>query len=274
MPFLGTISSPDNARVKYLRSLKNKRRARYREKRYLLEGFRVVSHALQEGHRLVFVFHTEDFTATEYGRRLIQGLAQAEIAVWRVARAVMKTVSDTVTSQGILAVASMGEVEPTAAAHVALVLILDSIRDPGSVGTILRTAQATGVGAVILSSGCADPYSPKAVRAGAGAHLALPTLPDMPWSKIAELVGEKQPVLADPRGEITPWEMDWTSPTALIVGNEAHGAGPEARVLARHRVRLPMSGGVESLNVAIAAAVILFEAQRQRLAGSHVAKLG
>ena len=264
MTFCGMITSPDNAKIKYVRSL-HKKRVRYREKRYLIEGLRLVSHALQRGLEPASAFYSEVLAATAAGERLVERLGSCEATVaWCVSRGVMKIMSDTVTPQGVLAVMPMQEVPPAVALRATLLLILDNIRDPGNLGTILRTAQATYVEAVVLSRGCVDPYSPKVVRAAMGAHFALPLLHGATWQTIEKLVSGKRCVLADARAQLTPWEFDWTLPVALIVGNEAHGPSGEARRIGQLSVRLPMAEGAESLNAAIAAAVLLFEVQRQR----------
>ena len=177
--------------------------------------------------------------------------------------------ADTVTPQGIAAVLPMAEPDAAAARLAGFLLVLDNLRDPGNLGTILRTAQAAGVDAVALSMGCVDLYSPKVVRAAMGAHFGLTVLPGQSWDEITALAAGKQVLLADLGGDLTPWQVDWRRPTALIIGNEAHGAGPEARALAQQAVRLPMEADMESLNAAIAAAVFMFEAQRQRRWADH-----
>ena len=267
MPFLGTIVSPDNAKIKSVRSLKNRKRVRYREKRYLIEGARALAQALDQGCQLVLCFHTEAFTSTERGQALVQALTEGDAGVWQVSPSVMSSMSDTTTPQGIIAIAPMPEAETALAMEATLLLVLDSIRDPGNLGTILRTALATGVEAVLLSKGCVDPYSPKVVRAGMGAHLPLAIFPMLDWPDIAELVANKSCFLADAQGTRTCWDVDWTVPSALFIGGEAYGAGPQAQALAQYTVRLPMAEGIESLNAAIATAVFLFEIQRQRQSG-------
>ena len=261
MTFLGTITSPDNAHVKYARSL-HKKRARYRDKRYLLEGLRLVGHALDAGHRPALAFYTSEFAAGP-GGALVRALHEADTPTWLVASAVLERIADTVTPQGIVAVLPLPE-PPPLPADASLLLVLDEIRDPGNLGTILRTAQATRVDAVLLTPGCVDPYAPKVVRAGMGAHLSLALHPDTPWDAILRLTAGTRRVLAEAAAPRTLWEWDWTAPTALIIGGEAHGAGPEARATAEAGLCLPMAEGTESLNAAIATAVFLFEAMRQR----------
>jgi len=259
-----TITSPDNAHIKYARSL-HKKRVRHREKRYLVEGLLLVAHALQRDRWPAFIFYSEAFAATERGKLLVESLSASEDSTtWCVPPGVMRLLSDTVTPQGIVGVMPMQDLPLALAQSATLLLVLDNIRDPGNLGTILRTAQATCVEAVVLSKGCVDPYSPKVVRAAMGAHLDLALFHSVTWPDIERLVEGKRRVLADAGGQFTPWEFDWAPPVALFVGNEAHGAGPEARRMAQEGVRLPMAKGAESLNAAVATAVLLFEAQHQR----------
>lgn len=261
MTLLGTITSPDNAHVKYARSLHTKR-ARTRDKRYLLEGLRLVGHALDAGHRPALAFYTAEFAAGP-GEGLVRALHAADTPTWLATPAVMARIADTVTPQGIAAVLPIPD-PPPLPAEASLLLVLDEIRDPGNLGTILRTAQAAGVDAVLLTPGCVDPYAPKVVRAGMGAHLQLALYPDTPWDEILRLTAGTRRVLAEAAAPRTLWDWDWTAPTTLIVGSEAHGAGQEARAAVEASLRLPMAEGTESLNAAIATAVFLFEAQRQR----------
>jgi TrmH family RNA methyltransferase len=207
---------------------------------------------------------TPEMWASPHGDELVRAAADRATPCHLVAPALMGALGDTVTPQGVLAVAEMPEVTLELTRAVDMVLVLDRLGDPGNVGTILRTAQATGVGAVLLSKGCADAYAPKVVRAAMGAHSRLPIFHDRSWADIGRALAGKACVAADPRGGNRPWALDWTRPTALIVGSEAQGVGAEAGALAQERVSLPMRAGVESLNVAVATAVLLFEALRQR----------
>lgn len=261
MTLLGTITNPENAHVRYVRAL-YKKRARYRDKRYVLEGLRLVGHALDAGHRPALAFYTDAF-ASGPGEALVHALHAGDTPTWRTTPAVMERLADTVTPQGIVAVMPLPE-PPPLSPDADLLLVLDALRDPGNLGTILRTAQATQVDAVLLTPGSADPYAPKVVRAGMGAHLSLALYPDTPWSDVLRLTAGTRRVLAEADAPHTLWEWDWTAPTTLIVGSEAHGAGQEARAAADARLRLPMAAETESLNAAIATAVFLFEARRQR----------
>jgi TrmH family RNA methyltransferase len=173
----------------------------------------------------------------------------------------MAACTDTKTPQGILAVFPIPQLRPRP--HPTFTLIVDRLRDPGNLGTMLRTALAAGVERVLLAPGTVDAGKPKVVRAAMGAHLYLP-IAVLGWDAINEAVTGSDVWLAAADGELPYTAVDWTRPVALIVGSEAIGAGHKAEALALARVSIPMSVGVESLNAAVAAAIILFEAVRQR----------
>ena len=149
-----------------------------------------------------------------------------------------------------------------------VLLILDAIADPGNMGTILRTALAADVAMVVLSANCVDYFSPKVVRAAAGAHLALPVEAHATWERIKEQVAlhcVTQPrVLLAEAGNTMYYTQDMVTPFALIIGNEAHGPSEQARALATQTISIPLANGVESLNAAMAAGILLYEAVRQK----------
>ncbi len=264
MPHIGEIQSLQNPHVKLLRRLIAKKRDRHRERQYLAEGYRLVRHAVSRGHRPAFGFYTGAFAADPGRAGLIAALSETACQLWQVSDEVMAAISDTTTPQGLVAVMPMPQPDPEAVRSADLTLIVDGWRTPGNLGTLLRTALATGVGSVVCAPGTVDPYSPKVVRAGMGAHFDLAILMDLTWAEIASLTAGKQCVLAEAGAALPLWELDWTLPSALIIGSEAHGPGSEAHALATHAARIPMAEGAESLNAAVAAAGFLFEAQRQR----------
>jgi len=183
--------------------------------------------------------------------------------------------SDAQTSQGVVCVLAQDTFAP---AHLQLhrpprlrpaLLILDSLADPGNMGTILRTALAADVHAVLLTPHCVDCYSPKVVRAAAGAHIKLPIELNLPWSTIAKKVAAhcgapSRVLLAETGSSHLYYEQDLKTPFALLIGNEAQGVSAEAAQLATHTISIPLANGVESLNAAMAAGIILYEAVRQR----------
>lgn len=173
--------------------------------------------------------------------------------------------ADTETPQGILLVMAIPALHGDETAP--FILIPDGVRDPGNLGTMLRAAWAAGVSQVLLPPGTVDYTSPKVVRAGMGAHFHLP-LRRAAWDEIRAVVVEAAVWLAE-AGPGTPYDaVDWRGCIVLVVGGEAEGASPEGRALAAGRhVVVPMARGVDSLNAALASAIVLFEAARQRGVG-------
>ncbi len=254
------ITSRTNRRVRYVRSL-YRRSVRHRERRFVIEGVRLIEEMLQAGPEPAFFFYTEDGSEGALARTLVEALSSSGTEVEAVSADVMRFMSDTKTPQGVLAVAGFPE---ASSAVSSFSLVLDGVRDPGNLGTILRTAEAAGVGLVVTMRGTVDVFSPKVVRAGMGAHFRLDMLWDRNWEEVERSLEGKQTLLADPGVGTAYYQIDWTVPTVLVVGGEARGAGRKARGLATQRVTVPMKGGVESLNVAVATSVMLFEAARQR----------
>jgi TrmH family RNA methyltransferase len=255
------ITSLRNDRVRAVDALQQRRKVRQRQRRFVIEGVRLIEEAARASVSPDFVFFTEDLLESPRGAALIDSLAAAGAPLFAVSAAVMAASSDTATPQGILAVVPIPDLRPSPTWTLAL--IADGVRDPGNLGTMLRTALAAGVEQVILTPGTVDASNPKVVRAAMGAHFRLP-ISSMRWEKIVEAVAGVELWLAA-AGEGTPYTaVDWTCPAALIIGGEGAGAGDQARDMAAGATSIPMAKGVESLNTAVAAAVILFEIQRQR----------
>ena len=207
-------------------------------------------------------FFTPDLSGSQRGRKLLAVIRALPGECFVVTDKVMRALSDTVSPQGILAVVPF--LEFPLPENPRLVLVVDRVRDPGNLGTILRSAEAAGASQVILTPATVDVYSPKVVRGAMGAHFHLPIAARVSWSEMAEALENRQILLAEAKGEKIYYEVDWTKPSALIVSSEAEGASQEAKRLATERIVIPMQGKTESLNVAVSASVILFEGARQR----------
>jgi TrmH family RNA methyltransferase len=255
------ITSLQNDKVRYVRALQRRRRVRRRERRFVFEGVRLVEEAVRAGVRPDFVFYAARAVAGARGNRLLASLREMNAPCDAVSEPVMAACSDTEAPQGILAVIPIPALPRPE--HPTLTLVLDQVRDPGNLGTALRTALATGVEQVLLAPGTVDASNPKVVRAAMGAHLYLP-MAALGWEAIAEAAAGCDVWLAEAGGDMRYTAVDWTRPVVLIVGGEATGAGTRARALARGRVSIPMAAEVESLNTAVATAAILFEVVRQR----------
>ena len=255
------ISSSQNPRIKLARALSGRAKERRGAGAFLAEGVRLVEEALVAGWPFRFVLHSPDIS--DRGKDLLGKLKERDVEVDEVPPSLMQSLSDTETSQGILAV--LNEHELSLVDSPDFLLIPDSIRDPGNLGTLLRSADAAGVQAVLLPPETADPFAPKVVRAGMGAHFRVP-IHTMSWERIGEHTNGLKIYLADMHGG-SCWEADFKSPLGLIVGGEAAGATEPARKLAQWLVSIPMLGRTESLNAAVAGSVLMFEALRQRSAG-------
>ncbi len=251
------ITSVQNEKVKLAKVLQGAAKVRRKEGLIVLEGVRLVRDAMLAGNKPAFLL-----TAPTFQDETVFGLARAHgVKLLDMDDAVMQHVSDTQQPQGILGVFPMPKAAlPDPLRHV---LILDSIRDPGNLGTILRTAAAAGVGAVLLSPTCADPYNPKALRGGMGAHFRV-VVANMEWEQIDAVCQGKAVYMADGTGDTLYDAADWSGDWALIIGSEAHGGGDSARKLATRLIRIPMAANTESLNAAVAAGVILFEATHKQ----------
>lgn len=261
------ITSTSNAKIRALRALQAKGRTRVESGFFVIEGVRLVEEAIRADWQVQQAFYTSDLNPR--GQASLGTLAERSAEVEEVAPHVLKSASDTQSPQGILAVVALQKL--SIPAKLSFALILDVLRDPGNLGTILRTAAAGGVEAVILTPGCADPFAPKVLRAGMGAQFRLPLL-SLSWPEIRNLIEEQHQLhtyLADAEAKLAYMQVDLRSPCALIIGGEAHGEGSEAASLATARVCIPMQPGTESLNAAMAAAVLIYEAVRQRAMINH-----
>ncbi|HZM20271.1 MAG TPA: RNA methyltransferase, partial [Anaerolineales bacterium] len=197
----------------------------------------------------------------ERGKSQVERLKSRGIDVEEVSQSLMQSLSDTEASQGVLAVINNSQFPIPDSLH--FVLILDQVRDPGNLGTLLRTAAATGIQAVFLPPETTDAFAPKVVRSGMGAHFQVP-IHSMTWEEIRERIRDLQVFLAEMDGQ-SCWETDLRQPLVLIIGSEAEGASEEARKLATQKISIPMSGNVESLNAGVAGSVLMYEVMRQRL---------
>lgn len=261
-----TITSRHNPLVKQLRQL-HRAKGRREQNHVLLEGTHLLETACQVNCSLETACYTAEWR--EEHPQLWQEVAGRAQRLELVTPTVLEAIATTVHPDGIVATASRQRPTPQLDG-LRLGLLLECLQDPGNLGTILRTAVATGVEGVWLREDSADPDSPKVLRASAGAwfRLAIATCSDLS-EPICEAQGRGIQIIAtSPQARESYWELDWTKPSLILLGNEGAGLSPELLTLADRQVSIPVGGGVESLNVAIAAALLLYEAQRQRRSNS------
>ena len=262
------ITSSNNDRVRRVQALQRSTRRRMREGLMVVEGLRLVGELIESDFPVIDLFFTEEFVGDAEGSALIERVEQRDRCA-EVTPDIMREMSDTMTPQGVLAVTTVPNLSPQShrppSSGAPLILIPDQVRDPGNLGTMLRTAWAADVGRVMIPPGTVDPTNPKVVRAGMGAHFHLPCQ-KLDWASIWRTVGDAQILLAEAEEGPSYDEVDWQQSTALVIGGEAFGAGSETRARAK-AIHIPMAEGVESLNAAVAAAILMFESARQRGVG-------
>jgi TrmH family RNA methyltransferase len=252
-----------------VRDLARRRSAREAEGKYVIDGPVLVSEALRVDVALESVY-------VEAGRHedVVAEAERAGVRIHVVPPGGVQRFTDVVTPQGIVAVAALPSTDLTAAldsAGSAPVLVSASVSDPGNAGTLLRMAEASGVGAVVFCDGSVDPYAPKCVRASAGSIFHVPVVSGGNPVQVLEAIGGRgvQRFGTDAHRGKPYDELDLASPFALVLGNESHGISDEVADALDEWVHIPMSGDVESLNVGIAGSVICFEAARQRRASGR-----
>ena len=262
------ITSTSNQKVKRLVELKKKRKARDEAGLFLAEGVRMTSEVPAGFLREIYV--SEEFYEKE--ERWVDRIRKESSASLEVlAEHVFQYVSDTKTPQGILCVIEQRKclVEEVILAREdrnPLLLILDNVQDPGNLGTILRTAEGAGITGVVMSRDCVDIYNPKTIRATMGSVFRIPFCYSEQLNAVIEQIKKAgiRTFAAHLKGKSDYDDQDYCAPAAFMIGNEGNGLSKEIADLADVFVKIPMEGNVESLNAAIASAVLMFEAGRQR----------
>lgn len=265
------ITSTSNAKIKRLVNLKKKKKSRDSEKVFLVEGMRMFRESPVDS--LLEVYAAQSFFEKE--KKLVEKkTAVSGIRVEILADAVFEYVSDTKTPQGILCVARQmaWSLEEVSGRALPLLLVLDNIQDPGNLGTIIRTAEGAGVTGIVMSADCVDIYNPKVIRSTMGSVYRMPFVyADDLAGTVREL---KQAGIyvyaAHLEGRCAYDEVSYQGKCAFLIGNEGNGLREEIAACADRYIRIPMCGQVESLNAAVAASVLMFEAARQRRAERRI----
>jgi TrmH family RNA methyltransferase len=255
------ILSPHNTRIKLIRALSGRPKERREAGSFLAEGVRLVEDAHTAGWPFMYVLYSTEIS--NRGKKLIEELTGSGVEVEEVAPSILRSVTETESSQGVVAVLKLPDDNQVGIPSLNFVLIPDQIRDPGNLGTLIRSAAAAGAQAVFIPPETTDPFAPKVVRAGMGAHFRIAIF-SLDWSEIQARLSGLSVYVAGAEGQTTCWAADFRQPLALIVGGEAEGASNPARVLANSVINIPMPGKIESLNAGVAGAILMFEVVRQR----------
>ncbi|MBE5960000.1 MAG: RNA methyltransferase [Lachnospiraceae bacterium] len=259
------ISSVSNAQIKNIMKLQTKAKERNEQGVFVCEGRKMFEEARQAEHvslKKTYVSESfyEEMTAKESG--YFDG-TDYEI----VSESVFKQISETMTPQGVLAVVTRPKhsLEEMIKGNSGTYVVLEDVRDPGNLGTIVRTAEGAGVKGIILSRGCVDIFNPKVIRSTMGAIYR------MPFVYVEDLLGTLEIMkqhdisvyAAHLEGAVFYDEVEYSKKTAIMIGNEGNGLTREAADAATSYIKIPMEGNVESLNAGIAAAVLMYEVYRQ-----------
>lgn len=267
------IGSSDNSRIRLVRKLST-RKGRSAEGRFVIEGLNLCREAVLRSLDIDFIMVPDDWKDSG-GRDDISGLkafieeciGSDELTVCTVPAKLFAGLTDAGNGIGVIAVLRqpeniLGKVSELAPGSN--ILVLDRIQDPGNIGTMIRTAVAAGYSMILAVRGTADIYSPKVLRATAGMIFDIP----FAYVRDAEELGSilsatgKRVAVTDPAGGRPYYEADLSRDIALVIGNEGNGISDEVMALADIRVTLPMKGSIESLNAAVSAAILMYEAVR------------
>lgn len=266
------ITSASNQQMKHVIQLNKKAKTRYEQRVFVVEGMKMCMEAPKEDIQAMYV--SESFLQTPEHARKIEGYSYEVVA-----DNVFRTISDTQTPQGILALVKMPEYTladlmgkgkrengAEAEAKAPHLLILESIQDPGNLGTMIRTGEGAGVTGIIMNRTTVDVFHPKTIRATMGSLYRVPFyVTDSLEETLAELKNQGISLYAAHlKGTLSYSEPDYTKPCGFLIGNEGNGLTEETAAYAEEYIRIPMEGKVESLNAAIAATLLMYEVNRQR----------
>ena len=255
------ITSTSNQQMKNLTALIKKARERKKQNAFVVEGIKMFLEAPKEW--LISVYVSESFLQEEEHKKLLQ-----EYTYEVVADAVFRSVSDTQTPQGILAVVKIPkyELSDMLCGEKTHLLILESVQDPGNLGTMVRTGEGAGISGIIMNRTTVDLFNPKTIRSTMGSIYRVPYyIADDLAETIGELKRQKVGIYAAHlKGQMHYDEPSYCKGTAFLIGNEGNGLSDEIAGLADNYVRIPMEGSVESLNAAVSAALLMYETNRQR----------
>lgn len=263
-----TIKSPLNPRFKALKAL-SRRRVREREGLFIAEGFHLVGEALRAKAFIDGFFISPRAEARPEGKAMLSQAVARNLKAFNMPDELLSEVSEVEGPEGILAVVRLLYTDldefMSGLADSALLVVIDGLQDPGNLGTIIRTAHAAGAAGLLVAPQTVDPFNGKTLRAAMGSHFHLPLVrgEDEDLSAALKANGVRL-YAAEPRTGVPLWDADLKGRVAFVLGSEAAGPGRHWLKATDGSVSIPMPGGAESLNVAVAGAMLLYEAVRQR----------
>lgn len=260
---MNVITSRDNAKIKYVRSL-NAKKLRDQEKVFTVEGIKFVREAFKEKADIKFVLFSESTILKDEVKEMLDGI-KAEAFV--CTDDVFDSVAETVNAQGVLAVIGKKQEGSADFRHLKFAVMCDRIQDPGNLGTIIRTADAFGPAVVILNKGCVDQYNPKVVRASAGAIFRVPFIhADNDHEAVLNLKQAGFKVYSTVvESEYSFEDVEKSEKICVVIGNEGQGVSEEIAGASHQKITIRMSGRAESLNASIAAGICIYEMRKKLL---------
>lgn len=255
------ITSKENEKIKYTKSLlKNKKRVD--EKKYIIEGYRIVKQALDCNIDIEYIIITDDFLDKDENNDFIRFIEDKNYKIYKTSSKLFKEMTDTEKPQGILAVAPYNRylLEETLK-YAKFILILDRIQDPGNMGTIIRTADCAGVDSIILLKGCVDIYNLKVVRSTMGSIFNVPIIEVDDENDIIKVLKENEFNIVSSYLNTDDYyhKVDYGQKVALVIGNEANGISDNIINKSDILVKIPIYGKAESLNAAMASGILMYE---------------
>jgi TrmH family RNA methyltransferase len=260
------ITSRDNSLLRHARIVRDGKAP----ESIFVEGLRLCEEAFRSGLKIEAVIYSEQLAKKDRASQLIRDLEGVAEKAASVNEKLLESISYTKTPQGIVVIAARPSLKAKAfneqQRQNPLIVILHRINNPVNVGAILRTAEAAGVTSVIATRGTADPFSPKALRGAMGAAFRLPIWAGSDYAEAVAWCRQQglRTVCADVHATKIYSELNWRLPTAIVMGSESDGLSPEEIALTDEAIGIPMKGSTESLNVAVAAGILLYEASRCR----------
>ncbi|MGL4344957.1 MAG: TrmH family RNA methyltransferase [Cellulosilyticaceae bacterium] len=254
------ISSSQNPIIKNIIQLQKKRSERKKQGLFVVEGIKQVNE-IPEGYPIQYFVTTEQYDSTQ-----IKNLNRGKWIV--VTEELFKQMSDTETPQGVMAVVERKDItlKELESKDKPFYLVLENLQDPGNLGTIIRTAYGFNVDAIVITKGSVDLYSPKTLRSTMSALFHVPIVSEVDIEECLGWLGEQDVTIYATALEESKvlYDADYTVGSALIIGNEANGVTEGTKHIAHQKVRIPMPGGLESLNASIAASICMYEVMKQR----------
>jgi RNA methyltransferase, TrmH family len=260
------ITSRDNSLLRQARAVRDGRADEY----IFVEGLRLCEEALRSVLKIEAVIYSEELARKDHAAELISRLSKVSTRAASVSEKLLESISFTKTPQGVVVIARRPDASKERLSSnlndSSLVVVLHRINNPVNVGAILRTAEAAGATGVITTKDTSDPFSAKSLRGAMGSAFRLPLWTGPAYMEMIEWCKRRgiASVCADAHANVNYTKANWTRATALILGPESEGLAVDEMEAASQTVSIPMKGDVESLNVSVAAAILLFEAARQR----------